>query len=81
MINEMMSSEESASGEEDSVTVHPLQWRSQYVNKMFQNIDNYLKVRKSAQASRQTKDRIVGSQSSHAPPSNNVPSWAVSTGK
>lgn len=75
MINDMMSSEES--GEDDAMIVHPLPWRSEYVNKMFRNIDKYSKVRKSAQASRQTKQRDDGSTSRRNIPAD-MPSWAIS---
>ena len=74
MVNEMMSSEES--GSEDRVVVHPLPWRSEYVNKMFRTIDSYCKARKSAQAKRQTKKRAGGLFSSRTPPTD-MPSWAV----
>ena len=66
MINEMMSSEDS--GDDDAMIVHPIPWRSDYVNKMFHNIDKYYKVRKSAQACRQTKQRTVGSLSNRRIP-------------
>ena len=77
MVNDLMSSEES--GEDDTVTVHPLPWRSEYVNKMFQNTDKYSKLRKSPQASRQTKKRITGSPSVRPSPSkSDIPAWALS---
>lgn len=60
---------------DDGVIVRPLPWRSQYVNKMFQNIDKYCKVRMSPQACRQTKQRIVGAPSNRERPLN-VPDWA-----
>ena len=74
MINEVMSSEES--GDEDIMILHPLPWRSDYVTKMFQNIDKYCQVRKSAQASRQTKKRKTGQPSSRLPPSD-LPPWEI----
>ena len=76
MVNDMMSSEES--GEDDMVVVHPISWRTDYVNKMFHSIDNYCKARKSAQARRQMKQRITGSESGRVAPTD-MPSWAVKT--
>ncbi len=69
-----MSSEES--GDEDKVVVHPLPWRTDYVNQMFNKIDNYNLARKSAQAKRQMKERTNGVQSTRAAPSD-MPSWSV----
>ena len=40
MCNDIMSSEES--GNEDEMIIHPLPWRSKYVNIMFQRIDHSL---------------------------------------
>lgn len=77
MVNDLMSSEES--GADDTVIIRPLPWRSEYVNKMFENTDKYSKLRKSPQASRQTKKRIVGSPSARPCPSkSDVPTWALS---
>lgn len=76
MKNELMSSEDSDIDTPDTVTVRPLTWRSEYVNRMFQQIDKYSAVRKSPQARRQTKGRVIGSSSSRSQPSD-VPSWAV----
>ncbi len=67
----MMSSEES--GDEDKVVVHPLPWRKDYVNQMFNKIDNYNLARK---AKRQMKERTNGVQSTRAAPSG-MPSWSV----
>ncbi len=72
--NEMMSSEDS--GEDDTIVVHPLPWRSDYVSSMFRKIDDYCHAKKSPQARRQMKSRIVGSRSNRvAPP--DLPQWAV----
>ena len=71
-----MSSEES--GEEDSIIVHPLQWRSEYVNRMFAKINAYSHSMKSDQARRQMKTRINGSFSSRPQPNDtDVPPWAL----
>ena len=74
MVNEMMSSEES--GNDDKVIVHSLPWRTDYVNKMFRNIDSYSKARKSAQAKRQMKEREYAEQSTRAAPCG-MPTWAI----
>ena len=63
-----MSSEES--DEDDSIIIHPLPWRSEYVNKMFKKIDDYSYARKSSQAKRQLKPRKIGLPSSRAYPMN-----------
>lgn len=72
--NELMSSEESDEG--DAIVVHPLPWRSEYVNKMFQKIDEYCFSKKSPQAKRQTKKRITGSPSRRPIPATKEPIWA-----
>ena len=75
MTNDFMSSEES--GDDDTIVVHPLTWRSQYVKVMFQRIDAYNKNAKSPQARRQMKQRSNGSVSSRVSPSD-APEWSVS---
>ena len=62
--NELMSSEES--DDDDVIVVHPLPWRSEYVDKMFKKIDEYCFSNKSPQGKRQTK-RITGSPSRPTP--------------
>ena len=74
MVNEMRSSEES--GDEDKVIVHPIPWRTDYVNQMFHKIDSYSVARKNAQAKRQMKERSNGVLSTRAAPSG-MPSWSV----
>lgn len=71
----MISSEES--GEDDSIIVHPLPWRSAYVGRMFEKIDSFVRSRKSPQAIRQMKSRKTGSASSRPCPAD-IPSWALS---
>ena len=74
---ELMSSEES---EGDDIVVHPLLWRSKYVNNMFGKIDAYCTRKKSSQAKRQTKCRKSGPPSSRPQPSDpDIPDWALST--
>ena len=73
---EYMSSEES--GDDDSITVHPLPWRSGYVSKMFGKIDTFVNSKKSSQARRQMKERKVGTPSSRPPPPTGcAPEWAI----
>ena len=72
--NELMSSEES--DEDDAIVVHPLPWRSEYVDKMFKKIDKYCFSNKSPQEKRQTKQRITGSPSSRPTPACMEPIWA-----
>ena len=76
MQNEYMSSEES--GDDDTIVVHPIGWRSEYVNKMFQRIDAYCSSKKSSQARRQTKKRVTGSISSRPKPAVSTITWAIS---
>ena len=71
-----MSSEES--GGEDTIIIHPLPWRTEYVNQMFQRIDSYCFSKKSPQAKRQTRKRSVGPSSTRPKPTNGV-SWAITT--
>ena len=76
MKNEYMSSEES--GDDGSIVVHPLPWRSEYVNQMFTKINMYTMNNKSDQARRQMKYRSIGSPSGRLPPSDpGVPAWAL----
>ena len=70
-----MSSEES--GEDDCMVVHPLPWRSEYVNKMFNKIDLFIANKKSSQAKRQMKQRKLGAISERARPAGDAPDWAV----
>ena len=72
--NELISSEES--DEDDTIIVHPLPWRSEYVNRMFQKIDKYCFSKKSPQAKRQMKKRMTGSPSSREMPVTMDPVWA-----
>ena len=73
--NEYMSSEES--GEDDTLLVHPIPWRSQYVDQMFKKIDAFCTNKRSPQARRQMKQRSVGSPSSRQCPIDSAPEWAV----
>lgn len=75
--NDYMSSEES---EDEKIVVHSIPWRSSYVDRMFKKIDEFCTDKKSPQARRQMKDRIVGTTSSRCLPSSDiidVPEWAL----
>ena len=74
MTNEYMSSEES---DDETMLVHSLPWRSDYVNRMFKSIDDYCLKMKSPQAKRQMKPRVEGSVSNHSSPGDGAPTWAV----
>lgn len=74
MKNDFMSSEES--GEDDSIIIRPLAWRTSYVSNMFKRIDAYCHARKSPQARRQTKQRVNGCTSNRSVP-DDYPVWAV----
>ena len=69
MSNDFMSSEES---EEDQIVVHPLPWRTPYMNTMFLKIDAYVTEKKSPQARRQTKSRKTGFPSTRQRPFDSV---------
>lgn len=74
MTNDYMSSEESE--EDDVMTIHPIPWRSEHVNQMFQRIDSFCNSRKSPQARRQMKQRTTGRPSNRTQPSS-APEFAV----
>ncbi len=71
MTNEFISSEES---ENETMLVHSL---PDYVNRMFKGIDNHCVQKKSPQAKRQMKPRVVGSISTRSRPGGDVPAWAL----
>lgn len=78
MINEYMSSEDS--GDDDSITVRPIPWRSNYVNRMFEKMDAYCTSKKTPQARRQMKPRGVGIPSTRPVPDatvTDVPEWSI----
>lgn len=78
MRNDFMSSEES--GEEDSIIIHRLPWRSRYVDAMFTKIDVYSMYKKSSQARRQMKARKVSDDPSTRPVPDQVhelPEWSI----
>lgn len=78
MTNQYMSSEESDDDNCDRVIIHPLPWRSEVIDRMFQKIDDHISAKKTSQAKRQTKERIVGLVSNRKSPNGeHVPSWAI----
>ena len=70
-----MSSEES--GEEDTIIIHALPWRSKIVNDTFARIDSYNNSKKSPQARRQMKERVGDSPSERPVPDEDSLKWAV----
>ncbi len=74
MRNDVMSSEES--GDDGKNIIRPLKWRSEYVDKMFDKIDQYYGAHKSPQALRQTKERVIGEPSDRCQPQD-LPDWAI----
>ena len=70
-----MSSEES--GQDNTIIVHPLCWRPAYVHKMFEKIDAYVETKKSPQAKRQMKKRVVGDLSDRPRHTKDVQKFAV----
>jgi len=74
----MMSSEDSAEEEdgEEVLTVKPLAWRAQIVNKMMADLDLICKKDKSPQSRRQLKARKIGETSTRPPPQW-APTWSV----
>ena len=75
-IVDMMSSEESGSEEDSDIVVKPLPWRSSRVSRFFSQMDKYTTAKKSSQAKRQTKARVLGAPSARPPPTD-LASWAV----
>ena len=72
-----MSSEESdVDGDEDVLEVHDLPWRKPSVKKMFATLDAESLKRKSAQAKRQMKRRVLGRDSTRPQPAS-ILKWAT----
>ena len=66
---DIMSSEESDMDEEEEVLIiHPLEWRSDKLERMFLILDNEITKSKSPQAQRQMKRRVVGDKSQRPVP-------------
>ena len=74
---EFMSSDESATDEDDEViVVKQLPWRSVHVGQMFRHLDDKGLKEKSPQARRQMKRRVKGHISNRPRPIGDIPSWA-----
>ena len=69
-----MSSEES--DEENTLAVKELPWRTPAVTNLFKILDEEATKRKSDQAKRQSKRRVLGEISARPKPTS-VPSWSV----
>ena len=78
--NDFMSSEESNS-DDDSVVVHPLKWRSETVNRMFDKMSQHMNEKKTSQAKHQMKPCTIGEPSKRQAPytSDDYPKWAFQT--
>ena len=74
LINKCISSEES--GDDDTLVIKPLRWRSDLVNTFFANLDKQNMEEKSPQARRQLKSRLSGTPSSR-PAHEPLPQWAL----
>ena len=61
--------------------IHPIPWRSEYVDQMFAKTDACCNHKKSRQALYQMKTRKFGSHSARAPPGDSVPEWSLHTPK
>ena len=76
-----ISSDHSASGtdsEDDTLVTLPLEWRSKKVSEFFYQLDVHVEDSKSAQAKKQTKERVLADcSSSRSPPEGKFPSWAL----
>ena len=84
---EMISSEEDNDDEEgdesesDVFVVRPLPWRSTAVDNFFKSLDAHSKSRKTKQAVRQMKSRVLGAPSSRPKPlDKGIPKWAFVAG-
>ena len=85
LVPEMTSSEEDNDDEEDDESdvfvVRPLPWRSTAVDNFFKGLDAHSKSRKTKQAVRQMKSRVLGAPSSRPKPlDKGIPKWAFVTG-
>lgn len=78
MTADFMSSEDSASDEEDAIIVRPLEWRNEKVTRVFNQLDEKTLRSKTPQAKRQRKSSVLSTSfSQHPQPiSAKYPSWA-----
>lgn len=78
LTKDFISSEES--GEEDDViVVKPLMWRAEKVTRFFQKLDDLSTSKKTSQAKRQCKARIISNEySERVQPEDEYPVWSFS---
>lgn len=77
LIADMMSSEESGGSDDDTIVVRPLPWRAPKISQFFSVLSETAQGKKSRQAQRQTKKRVIGEVSSRPKPtSQSIPKWA-----
>ena len=81
IVPEMMLSDESGFDEDGKavVFVKDLQWRSDKVGRLFEHLDNIQDQKKSEQALRQSKPRVLIAETSKRPPTDlgTIPKWAI----
>ena len=71
----MISSDES---DGEKIIVKHMPWRSTKVTEFFKQLDDEATTHKSDQAKRQTKQRVLGGQSTRPKPKcGTIPSWAI----
>ena len=81
LVSDVMSSEESASDNEEVILVKPLAWRSERVSLFFHQLDEKMERSKKAQARRQRKQRVMSTEFSVRPrPIISLPAWAIADG-
>ena len=72
---DLVSSDES---DDETIVVKTLPWRSTLVSDFFKSLDEEAYDKKSEQAKRQTKKRLLGGSSNREAPSTDlVPSWSI----
>ena len=76
LVADAMPSEES-SAEADNMFVRPLPWRSDLVNTFFSELDDKSMEKKTPQALRQRKKRMLSVNKSTRTPPNGLPRWAM----
>ena len=77
MISDVMSSEESATEDDEMLIVKPLPWRSERVSRFFKQLDDRIEHSKKAQAKRQRKQRVLSNSSSVCPKPSALPAWCL----
>ena len=79
LVTQLMSSDESDYEDQAVFVVKELPWRAEKVTAFFEKLDKARDVRKSEQASRQTKKRLRKGVMSCRPAPSGFPTWAVQT--